>query len=103
MAISDIEVKLVSYIEQDGSLIIAFRKQGSNEDFDNCPTFSYQPSVFSVDNVDSLLREIAKSGSSVLENYEKQKEFINNQAFVDSIKLKISSVTQYNVASLFQQ
>lgn len=101
MAITSVVVKIYQYEEATNSLIVAFNSADSSVDIDTRPKLAYQPTMFENDTPENILKQIAKSGVSIVEQQNKQDAFKQDQSSVDAYKGFVGQTLSYAVADLY--
>jgi hypothetical protein len=101
MSVTSIEIKVLSFDEFSQSVICAFRETGNDTPFENFRTYAYQPSMFNTDSLDHFIKEVARSGVSIVESQLKEKEVAENTEFINKLKNSVGTVAQFNVSDLY--
>lgn len=93
----------MDFDEQTNSLIVSFREAGSNKDFSTLRAYAYQPTMFDITTSADFVREIAKSGVSIVEQQIKEEQISANTGLVDDIRATVGNVQEFVVADLYAQ
>lgn len=88
--------------EWDGtSLLISCTSD--DKDFDNCSCAAYQPAFYQSSDIESLLKEIARSSISLLEDLEKKEQFKESESLIDEISKTVGNVYEWDISDLVNQ
>lgn len=94
-------MKILSFDPQSNSLIVAFKEGGDVREFDNFRNYAYQPSMFDVDNLDDFIKEIAKSGVSIVEQQKKEDTVLENTSFISQLEGSVGVCKSFAVEDLY--
>lgn len=83
------------------SLIVTAIGDTSEKDFDHYPSLAYQPAFFDVADVETLLRQIAKSSVSVVESTEKIERFSKSETLQQELSEIVGNVYEWDIAELY--
>jgi len=73
----------------------------SEKDFDCYAPLAYQPAFFDVADVETLLRQIAKSSVSVVESNQKVERFSKSEILQQELSEIVGNVYEWDIADLY--
>jgi hypothetical protein len=86
----------------DGRSIVVTAVCGDSEKGFECYTpHAYQPAYFDATDVDTILRQIAKSSVSIVESNQKLENFAKNEDLVNDFSAIVGNEYEWNIQELF--
>jgi hypothetical protein len=98
---SKIKMKIQSYDESSGSLVVSFASENSKKSIDEYQFTAYQPTMFDTTSPAEVIRHIARAGIHVVEQQEKEEEFKESPE-VDVFKQMVGSEFEFDVNELIE-
>lgn len=83
------------------SLIVTAIGDTSEKDFDRYASHAYQPAFFDVQDVNTLIKQIAKSCVSSVESNEKLERFSKNKTLQEELSKIVGNVYEWEIGDLY--
>lgn len=95
-----IKVKICDYDEISNSVIVKFSSDTSEKSIDDYDACAYQPTMFSVTDPESVIKEIARAGIFAVTEQEKKEKFVKDTVTIQKYQEYIGKEFEYDIETL---
>jgi benzoyl-CoA reductase/2-hydroxyglutaryl-CoA dehydratase subunit BcrC/BadD/HgdB len=103
MAVTSVIMKIYEFDSEISAFLVAFNSNSSTKNIDDQPRFSYRLAMFDTNDVDTIIKHIARSGVSVAEAQDREEQIKQDSIAVDAYQSKVGEVLTFDVATLYSQ
>ena len=97
---SKIKVKICGYDELSNSVIVKFASDTTEKSIDDYQACAYQPTMFSVADPESVIKEIARAGIFSVTEQERKEKFVKDTATIQKYQQYIGKEFEYDIETL---
>jgi hypothetical protein len=97
---SKIKVKICGYDELSNSVIVKFASDTTEKPIDDYQACAYQPTMFSVGDPESVIKEIARAGIFSVTEQERKEKFVKDIATIQKYQQYIGKEFEYDIETL---